>query len=133
MAISGVFPKIFARESVHRTPGFALCFGSALATVLILVNYQKSMVKVFTFMILLSTTACLVLYALCSAALLRLHWTARLGGARRGSAWLAAIGIIATAYSLWAVVGAGAEAVAWGAVLLLLGVPFYYWFTRSLR
>jgi len=133
MAASGVFPKVFARESVHRTPGFALCFGSALATVLILVNYQKSMVNVFTFMILLSTTACLVMYALCSAALLRLQWTGRLGGARRGSAWLAVIGTMATAYSLWAVVGAGSEAVAWGAVLLLLGVPFYYWFTRSFR
>jgi basic amino acid/polyamine antiporter, APA family len=133
MAASGVFPQVFARESVHRTPGFALCFGSALATVLILVNYQKSMVNVFTFMILLSTTACLVLYALCSAALLRLQWTGRLGAARRGSAGLAVIGIMATAYSLWAVVGAGAEAVAWGAVLLLLGIPFYYWFTRSLR
>ena len=91
------------------------------------------MVNVFTFMILLSTTACLVLYALCSAALLRLQWTGRLGASRRGSAGLAVIGIMASAYSLWAVVGAGAEAVAWGAVLLLLGIPFYYWFTRSLR
>ena len=133
MAASGVFPKIFERESVHRTPGFALCFGSALATVLILLNYQKSMVKVFTFMILLSTTACLVMYALCSAALLRLQWTGRLGGARRGSGWLAMVGILASGYSLWAVVGAGLEAVAWGGALLLLGVPFYYWFTRSFR
>jgi APA family basic amino acid/polyamine antiporter len=133
MAANGVFPLIFARESVHCTPGFALCFGSALATVLILVNYQKSMVNVFTFMILLSTTACLVMYALCSAALLRLQWTGRLGAARRGSVGLAVVGIVAAAYSLWAVVGAGSEAVAWGAVLLLLGVPFYYWFTRSLR
>ena len=133
MAANGVFPKIFARESVHRTPGFALWFGSALATVLILLNYQQSMVKVFTFMILLSTTACLVMYALCSAALLRLQWTGRLGAARKGSGWLALVGILASAYSLWAVVGAGPEAVAWGAVLLLLGVPFYYWFTRSFR
>ena len=133
MAANGVFPKIFARESAHGTPVFALCFGSALATVLILLNYQKSMVKVFTFMILLSTTACLVMYALCSAALLRLQWTHRLGAARRGSVWLAVVGILACAYSLWAVVGAGSEAVAWGAVLLLLGVPFYYWFTRSFR
>jgi APA family basic amino acid/polyamine antiporter len=133
MAVNGVFPQVFARESAHRTPGFALCFGSALATVLTLVNYQKSMVNVFTFMILLSTTACLVMYVLCSAALLRLQWTGRLGGARRGSAGLAVVAITAAAYSLWAVVGAGSEAVAWGAVLLLLGVPFYYWFTRSIR
>jgi basic amino acid/polyamine antiporter, APA family len=133
MALRGEFPRIFARESTRRTPGFGLCFGSALVTVLILANYQKSMVSVFTFMILLSTTACLVLYAICSAALLRLQWTGQLQSARRGSVPLAIVGILATAYSLWAIIGAGAEAVGWGAVLLALGVPLYFWFTRSLR
>ena len=131
MAIRGEFPQIFARESAHNTPGFGLCFGSALATLLILANYQKSMVSVFTFMILLSTTACLVLYALCSAALLRLQWTQKLGAPRKGSVPLAIVAILATAYSLWAIVGAGVEAVLWGAALLLLGVPLYYWFRRS--
>jgi basic amino acid/polyamine antiporter, APA family len=133
MAMRGDFPRIFARESARRTPGFALCFGSALVTLLILANYQKSMVSIFTFMILLSTTACLVLYALCSAALLRLQWIGQLGAARKGSAALAVVGVMATAYSLWAIIGAGAEAVAWGAVLLCLGVPLYFWLTRSLR
>jgi basic amino acid/polyamine antiporter, APA family len=133
MAMRGEFPRIFARESSRSTPGFALCFGSALATVLILANYQKSMASIFTFMILLSTTACLVLYALCSAALLRLQWIGQLGAARKGSAALAIVGVMATAYSLWAIIGAGAEAVAWGAALLCLGVPLYFWFTRSLR
>jgi APA family basic amino acid/polyamine antiporter len=133
MAMRGEFPRIFARESSRRTPGFALCFGSALATLLILANYQKSMASIFTFMILLSTTACLVMYALCSAALLRLQWIGQLGAARKGSAALAIVGVMATAYSLWAIIGAGAEAVAWGAALLCLGVPLYFWFTRSLR
>jgi basic amino acid/polyamine antiporter, APA family len=133
MAAGGVFPRIFAHESSRRTPDFALCFGSALVTVLILANYQKSMVKLFTFMILLSTTACLVLYALCSAALLRLQWDGRLKQARKDSVPLAVVGIIATAYSLWAIIGAGAEAVLWGAVLLVLGIPLYFWFTRGAR
>ena len=133
MAMRGEFPGIFARESARSTPGFALCFGSTLVTLLILANYQKSMVSIFTFMILLSTTACLVMYALCSAALLRLQWIGQLGAARRGSAALAIVGVLATAYSLWAIVGAGADAVAWGAVLLCLGVPLYFWLTRSLR
>jgi len=131
MAKSGVFPKVFARDSPRQTPTFALFFSSGLVTLLILMNYQKSMVSIFTFMILLSTTACLVLYALCSLALLRLQWTGRLrsgqlGQPRRGTAALAVVGVIATIYSLWAIVGAGAEAVAWGAVLLALGVPLYF-------
>jgi APA family basic amino acid/polyamine antiporter len=139
MAQRGDFPRIFARESVRRTPGFALCFGSALVTLLILANYEKSMVHLFTFMVLLSTTACLVMYTLCSLALLRLQWTGQLGGARKGSVPLAIVGILACAYSLWAIVGAGAEAVAWGAALLGAGVllyfaPLYFRFwRRSLR
>jgi basic amino acid/polyamine antiporter, APA family len=133
MALRGDFPKIFARESTRGTPGFALCFGSVLVTLLILANFQKSMVSIFTFMILLSTTACLVLYALCSLALLRLQWTGKLTNARKGTVPLAIVAVLAAAYSLWAIVGAGAEAVGWGALLLLLGVPMYYWFKRGLR
>jgi APA family basic amino acid/polyamine antiporter len=138
MARNGVFPKVFARASTRGTPGFALCFGSGLVTLLILANYKSSMVRIFTFMTLLSTTACLVMYALCALALLRLQWTKRLAGARKGSAALAAVGVLAVAYSLWAIVGAGADAVELGAVLLALGVPLYYgapiyrWFAMRL-
>jgi basic amino acid/polyamine antiporter, APA family len=132
MAMRGDFPRVFARQSSRGTPGFALSFGSGLVTLLILANHEKSMVGIFTFMILLSTTACLVLYAVCSAALLRLRWTGQLAAAR-GSVPLAIVGILATAYSLWAIIGAGAEAVSWGALLLGLGVPLYFWFKRSSR
>ena len=133
MALRGEFPAIFARESARHTPGFALGFGSVLVTLLVLANYEKSMASIFTFTLLLSTTACLVMYAVCSAALLRLQWIGKLGPARRSSVALAIVGILATAYSLWAIIGAGPEPVAWGAVLLGLGVPLYFWFTRSSR
>jgi APA family basic amino acid/polyamine antiporter len=126
MAKNGVFPRIFARDSPRHTPTFALLFSSSLVTLLILMNYQKSMVSVFTFMILLSTTACLVLYLLCSLALLRLQWTGHIKSPRMHTVPLAIIGVIATAFSLWAIVGAGREAVLWGAVLLLLGAPVYF-------
>jgi APA family basic amino acid/polyamine antiporter len=126
MAKNGVFPRIFARDSPRHTPTFALLFSSGLVTVLIVMNYQKSMVSVFTFMILLSTTACLVLYLLCSLALLRLQWTGHLQTPRARTIPLAVVGVIATSYSLWALVGAGAEAVCWGAVLLALGAPLFF-------
>ncbi len=124
MAKNGVFPAVFARDSPRGTPSFALLFSSALVTVLVLMNYQKSMVSVFTFMILLSTTACLVAYLLCSLALLRLQYLGRFG-TRYRPAVLAAIGTLGALYSLWAIAGAGANAVAWGFVLLALGAPLY--------
>ncbi len=133
LAKNGVFPRIFARDSARFTPTFALLFSSGLVSILIVMNYQKSMVSVFTFMILLSTTACLVLYLLCSLALLRLQWSGHMPAPRGRSAALAIIGVIATAFSLWAIVGAGREAVLWGAVLLLLGVPLYLWVRLTRR
>ena len=131
MAKSGVFPAPFARDSKRGTPAFAMVFGSLLVTLLILMNFQKSMVSVFTFMILLSTTACLVMYGLCSLALLRLLWTGRMPGSRLPAGALAVCGVLATAFSLWAIVGAGADAVLWGAALLLLGVPMYVLVRRN--
>jgi APA family basic amino acid/polyamine antiporter len=126
MAKNGVFPQLFARDSVRDTPTFALVFGSGLVTVLILMNYQKSMVSVFTFMILLSTTACLVMYLLCSLALLRLQWTGQMRTSRGRTVPLAVVGVLATLYSLWAIIGAGSDAVLWGSLLLALGAPLYF-------
>jgi APA family basic amino acid/polyamine antiporter len=89
--------------------------------------YQQSMVQVFTFMTLLSTTACLVLYALCSLALLRLHWSAGRALRRRRTTFaIAVVAVLATVYSVWAIVGAGLETMAWGAALLAVGAPVYW-------
>jgi len=126
MAKNGVFPQLFARDSPRDTPTFALLFSSGLVTVLILMNYQKSMVSVFTFMILLSTTACLVMYLLCSLALLRLRWTGQMRTSRGRTVPLAIVGVLATLYSLWAIIGAGSDAVLWGGALLALGAPLYF-------
>jgi APA family basic amino acid/polyamine antiporter len=130
MAKDGVFPKVFARVSRRNTPVFALVFGSALVTVLVLLNANEKTVNVFTFMVLLSTSACLVMYLVCCLALLRLQWLGRLGEARRGTAGLAAVGLFAGLYSLWAIVGAGREASLWGLVLFALGGPVYWLMRR---
>lgn len=132
MAKDGVFPRVFARASRRNTPVFALVFGSILVTILVVLNGNKSTVRVFTFMILLSTSACLVMYLVCCLALLRLQWLGRLGEARRGTAGLAMVGAFAGLYSLWAIAGAGREPAMWGLVLFAAGVPAY-WLVRRGR
>jgi APA family basic amino acid/polyamine antiporter len=126
MAKTGVFPAIFARQSSRQTPGFGLFFGSMLVTVLYLMNQQKSLANIFTFMILLSTTACLVMYAVCSLALLRLVWKKQMAAATMRTVPLAMVGFFAAVYSFWTLIGAGQEAVAWGFVLLACGAPVYF-------
>jgi APA family basic amino acid/polyamine antiporter len=133
MAKDGVVPAVFARTSQRNTPVVALVFGSVLVTILVVLNAGDTSVKVFTFMVLLATSACLVMYLVCCLALLRLRWLGRLGGARRGTAGLAAVGLFAGVYSLWAIVGAGVEASLWGLVLFALGAPVYWLMRRRNR
>ena len=130
MAKAGVFPKVFARASRRDTPTFALVFGSVLVTILVLLNANETTVKVFTFMVLLSTSACLVMYLVCCLALLRLQWLGRLGEARRGTPGLAIIGFLAGLYALWAIIGAGREAALWGVVMFGMGMPVYWLMRR---
>ena len=92
MARDGVFPRIFARESARHTPVFALVTTSGLVTLLVLANFQGTMAQVFTFMILLATSANLVAYLVCSLALLVLMRRGQLGEARRGTPGLAVAG-----------------------------------------
>lgn len=125
MARDGVFPRVFARESARHTPVFALVTTSTLVTLLVLANFHGSMAQVFTFMILLATSANLVAYLVCSLALLVLMRRGALGGSRRGTPGLALAGALGALYSLWAIAGAGREATLWGAVLLAVALPVY--------
>ena len=83
---------------------------------------RKSMAQLFTFIILLATSASLVMYLACAlAALWLLH-----RGKMKGTPIFALIAILAAAYAVWTLVGAGLEATGWGAVLLLAGLPVYW-------
>jgi APA family basic amino acid/polyamine antiporter len=125
-----VIPSLFARVSSRLTPTNAICLTSALSTILVLMNFGKGMVEVFTFMILLSTTAILVMYLMCALALLKLIATGKIDPSS-GRVGLALAGVLGAAYSLWALVGAGREAVLWGFALLAVAVPVYYLMRRA--
>ena len=126
LAKRGLFPKVFARDSARFTPTFALVFTSALVSALVLINSRKSMVDIFTDMVLLSTQACLVLYLLTSLALVRLTWTGKMQAVRYKILPFAILGISAAVFSVWAIVGAGLEVNLWGAGLLAMGAPVYF-------
>ncbi len=129
MARDGVFPGPFARASRRGAPVFALVSTSVLVTALVLMNFGRSMVDVFTFMALLSTTANLVAYLACSLALVELLRRGTITGRRKLS--LYGLGALGAAYSLWAIAGAGQSAVVWGAVLILAALPVYALMRRS--
>jgi APA family basic amino acid/polyamine antiporter len=119
-AEDGLFPRRFARVDRNGTPAFGVIVGSVLATVLVIASYSRSLVQLFTFILLLSTSAILLPYAASSAAWLR-------SGGRNGGRIVASLALV---YSIYALFGAGAEALLWGAVLLLAGLPVYFWMRR---
>ena len=97
-----------------------------LTTALIWMNYTKGLVELFTFIILLATLAVLIPYVFCSLAGLLIK-DRRGAKATTGEAVLA---VLAFVFSFFAIVGAGANVVFWGFLLLLAGLPVYVWVRR---
>jgi APA family basic amino acid/polyamine antiporter len=118
-AQDGLFPACFARLDKRDTPWVGLLISSILASVLIVSNYSRTLVALFTFTILLSTAATLVPYLVTVLAWWRIDSTARM--------WRRMVALGALAFSLWALIGTGTETLLWGAVLLLAGLPIYLW------
>ncbi|MGH8076822.1 MAG: amino acid permease [Lysobacter sp.] len=120
-ARDGVFPSLFVKIDPQGTPVVGVLVSSALASVLVVSNYSRSLVQVFTFSILLSTAATLLPYVISSAA-----WLWRGGGPSR------TIAAAALVYSLYALAGVGSESLIWGSVLVVAGLPIY-WLARRHR
>lgn len=133
LAREGIFPRLFARESRYGTPSAGLFVTSALGTPLVLMNYSESMVTIFTFVILISTAAFLVMYLFCSLAALKLAWQGALGVRGARLRWLLIVAVLAVLYSLFTLYGAGAEAFGWMFVLFAAGLPVYYGMKRQRR
>lgn len=132
LANEGVFPRVFARESRHGTPGASLVITSLLLTALVLMNYSRSMVQVFTFIILIATSTYLVMYLCCAVAALKLCWDGLLGAQGRRLSPFLLIAMLASLYSLWTLFGAGAEEFWWSVALFAAGLPVY-WLMPRLR
>jgi len=116
MAKDGVFPGWLAKLSRFGTPARAHIVTSLLLTIVLALNYTRTMADLFGFLILLATTASLVAYLVCSLA------AVRLGVGRKA----VPIFILAALFSLWAIWGSGVEAMKWGAALLISGIPVYF-------
>ncbi|PQA89347.1 amino acid permease [Hyphococcus luteus] len=122
MAKGGVFPRWLAKESARGLPVRAHVTSSLLLTGVVMLNYSKSMTELFTFIVLLSTTASLFMFLASALSALQLQRVGKL----KTSPVLLAAATAAVIYAIWTIYGAGGEAVAWGAALLFAGLPVYW-------
>ena len=120
IARDGLFPEFFRRMSARGTPAVGLRLSSGLAVLLIALNSSGSLSALFNGIVRLATIAALIPFVFCAMADILLAVRARervLGGA--------IVAVIAFAYGMLAIHGAGQEYVSWGFLLFLGGIPFY--------
>ena len=122
----GVFPKIFGKvHPKYGTPANSLIIGSILVNILLIMNYQKSMVSAFTFITILATLTFLPVYLLTAAAEIMLLFRNENNINLKIFIKKSFVPLLAFIYALWTIYGSGAETVMWGFILMLLGIPFY--------
>jgi APA family basic amino acid/polyamine antiporter len=121
IAGQGNLPPVFARTGATGVPHAALVAGAVAAITLLMLSAAPAFVSVYAFVALVSAVATLVLYAMCSAAVLKLRMT----GAGLGMV-IAAMAVI---YSVAMFFGAGWEATKWGVALAIGGLPMR-WLSR---
>ena len=122
----GVFPKIFGKvSSKYNTPAYSLIISGVLVNILLLTNYQKSMVSAFSFITILATLSYLPVYLLSVSAEIMIMFRDEKEISIGKFIGKSIIPLLAFIYTLWTIYGSGAETVMWGFILMLLGIPLY--------
>ncbi|MDE2595277.1 MAG: amino acid permease [Sphingomonadales bacterium] len=121
MARGGVFPAWLGVDGSRGTPARAHVLSSVLLTVVALLNYQKGMGDLFAFIASVSLAAGMLSYLMSALAAVRLQ---------PDDLPFAAVALGAAAFTLWASWGLGPQALAYGAVLVVAGLPVYWWVRR---
>ena len=120
-----LFPAQFA--TLHRgVPVFGILCSTVLATVLMVVSYTR-FDRVFTTLLLLSVFTAVVPYLFSAAA--QLYWLLARGRSTRWPHLVRDVGVssVALVFCFWSVAGSGYQAVYYGVICLLLGIPLYVW------
>lgn len=124
-AQDGLFPQVFNRTAANGIPLPGLLISSSLVTVLMLLNYTKGLVELFTFIILLATLTCLIPYVFSTMAYALLVWREPAQADGRTVWKETALAGVAFTYAVGAIAGAGQEIVYWGFLALVAGLPVY--------
>lgn len=112
MALRGDLPSVMARTRGANTPVISQIVGSVLAALLIIANSSRATANLYTFIILLSTAAVIVVYL---AGVLAAWKSSPTLTAR-------AVFVVAILFIAFAIYGTGMEADLWCLVLLAAGL-----------
>jgi len=125
-ARDGLFPAVFGRMSARGVPALGIVISASLATGLLLLaaGGARNAQAFYNLVVNLATMAAVVPYAFCAIAVCLLP-------ARGSPNRLRPVEWVAFAFALFTLYGCGPEAVLYGTILLLLGIPIYVWLRRG--
>ncbi len=119
-----LFPVIFTKQNKKGVPYVGILVSSVMVSIFMSMNYTKGLVEQFRFLLLLSLLSILIPYLLSAAAYLIIKAKQKQTHGLTGAVVLA---ILAFSYALWAIAGTGKDAIYYGFLLLMGGIPFYVW------
>ncbi|MBO3275526.1 amino acid permease [Pseudomonas schmalbachii] len=126
-ARDGLFPESLGKLNKNGAPANGLWSSGLLVTALVMIDGHGDLVDVFNVIILLGTMTGVVPYAFCTAALLQQLAVKPDDFSPRSRSRLVAIGVLGFLYSIWALYGTGQQAIFWGFLVLMAGIPMYTW------
>jgi len=125
MAKDKLFPQFFVKQNKKGVPVNGVVVSSIIITILMFMNHSKNLANQFKLLILLSTFFTLLpyLFTTVSFLIVRARTATEFSKTKTTAALL--VSLLAFAFSMWMIIGAGQEIVYWGFIMLMMGVPFY--------
>ncbi len=130
-ADDGMFPKVFARLNRHGVPGHGLVIVGVLMTIMLFATMSPTIAGQFSRIIDLAVILIVVPYIYSSVALVQVVFDHKLPARTfQMYKWIAMVAVI---YCLWTVRGGDPKTVVNAMIALLISVPLYPFFLRSME
>ena len=129
-ADDGMFPRVFARLNKNGVPGLGLVIVGVLMTIVLFATVSPTVADQFSRIVDLAVILIIVPYVYSAVAIVKVIYDKQLP--RKTFQLYKWIALIAVVYCLWAVVGGDPDTVVHAMVALLISVPLYPFFIRSM-
>jgi arginine:agmatine antiporter len=129
-AHDGMFPRIFARLNSNGVPGIGLVIVGVLMTVVLFATVSPTLADQFSRIVDLAVILIIVPYVYSAVAVVKVIYDQKLP--RKTFQLYKWIALTAVVYCLWAVIGGDPDTVVHAMVALLISVPLYPFFIRSM-
>jgi arginine:agmatine antiporter len=130
-ADDGMFPRVFAHLNANGVPGRGLIIVAVLMTIVLFATVSPTLADQFNHIVDLAVILIIVPYVYSAVSVVKSVHDHRLP--RTTFLLYKWIALVAVAYCLWVVIGGDPETVVGAMVALLISVPLYPFFIRSME